>query len=87
MINGARRWLDERLWRRRLARIVTQCDQWTAEFMEWQRDHPDRCLYCSYTRWATDAQGQKRQTFKLDPHNCVEGNSQPHPLPRARAIA
>ena len=83
-INTLLRWATARLWRRRIARREQQRDAWTAEFMAWKHEHPDRCMYCAYTRWANVEQGQK---MVLEPHHCVEGHSPPHPLPRARVIA
>jgi hypothetical protein len=48
---------------------------------QWKSFNPGRCMYCSYTRWANTEHGQN---LKLEPHNCIEGNSPPAPLPIAR---
>ena len=83
MIDAALRWVVARFWRQRIARSEERRDG-TAEFMAWKRAHPDRCMYCAYTHWANLEHGQK---LKLELHHCVEGNSPPHPLPRAKVIA
>jgi hypothetical protein len=79
MIDALLRWAAARVWRRRIERA-----RWTtAGFMEWKRNHPNRCMYCAYTRWANIEQGQK---MKIESHHCVEGNGPPQPLPRAKVI-
>ena len=83
MIDTVLRWIAVRFWRRRIAHNEQQRDEWTAAFMQWKRNHPDRCLYCAYTHWANSKQLMK---LKLDPHTCVEGNSPPHPLPTAKVL-
>jgi len=57
---------------------------WTAEFVQWKRENPGRCMYCAHVRWANDVQ---RVAMALEPHTCVEGHSPSHPLPIARALA
>ncbi len=59
-----------RFWRRRIARHERQRELWSAKFMGWKREHPDRCMYCAYTRWVNSARHMK---LKLDSHYCVEG--------------
>lgn len=83
MIGTILRWAAAQFWQRRIAR-EQQHETWTAEFVEWKRAYPDRCMYCGYTSWANREHGVK---LKLEPHRCVEGNSPPHPLPRAKVIA
>lgn len=51
------------------------------DIRQWRLINPGRCMYCSYTRWANTEQGQ---SLKLEPHNCIEGNGPPAPLPVAR---
>lgn len=82
MIDTVLRLIVAKIWRSRIARRESDRAKWTAEFMAWKREHPDRCMYCAYTRWANDTQ---RMRMKIAPHACVEGNSPPHPLPRATA--
>ncbi len=81
MIDWVLRRIAARYWRWRVARNEEREATWTAEFMEWKRENPDRCMYCAYTRWARDEQGVK---LKLEPHDCAEGKSPPHPLPTAK---
>lgn len=81
MIDGLLRGIVARVWRWRIGRRERQQAQWTAEFMAGKRERPDRCMYCAYTHWANREQCVK---MALEPHDCVQGNSPPQPLPRAR---
>ena len=81
MIDAILRPLVARIWRWRISRREQRRDQWTADFMQWKRQNPDRCMYCAYIRWVNAAQHLK---MTLEPHYCVEGKSPPHPLPRAK---
>ena len=77
MIDWILRGFAARYWRWRIKRRETTREAWTAEFMEWKRENPDRCMYCAYTRWARDAQSVH---LEIGTHYCVEGKS---PMPRA----
>ena len=53
------------------------------EIARWHELNPDKCYYCSYTRWANE---ERDQNLKIGPHRCIEGNSPPHKLPKAKVI-
>lgn len=75
MIDSLLRWAAARLWRFRVKRRP-------AWVLQWEHDNPGRCMYCSYTHWAKN----KGASLSLEPHNCIEGKSPPHPLPEAKVI-
>jgi hypothetical protein len=77
MIDSILGWIAARLWRHRVARRA----EWV---LEWERNNPGRCMYCSYTHWAREEKGV---SLSFCPHNCIEGKSPPHPLPNARVIS
>lgn len=81
--DAAIRWAVATWFRRRIARREPHREKWTGTFMQWKRENPDHCMYCAYTKWARETQAVTN--LEVEPHVCVEGNSPPHPLPRAKA--
>jgi hypothetical protein len=70
-------------WHRRRVEREVDAGYDDNSYREWKSLNPGRCMYCAYTKWANEEHGQ---SLKIEQHRCREGNSPPHPLPRARVV-
>lgn len=79
MIDAAFGWLAA-TWHR--WRITRHRDDHDAEWVRaWKAENPNRCMVCSYTKWANEKGAHLRNIE----HRCLEGNGGSRKLPKATA--